>query len=177
MATFKSERFIKTDLKELGIVANSVKDHFEATGYAVLMEENALGYFISISKGGIFKAVLGMKTALNVEIRSMEGGISASAHVGIFGQQLLPSMISLFIAWPVLVTQITGLVKQSKLDDEALEVIEQSVRKIEAGAGSHRNDGNGFCTACGSRLPAQAKFCSECGAKIEPEGDKGAAGI
>lgn len=59
MATFKSERFIKTDLKKLGIVANSVKDHFEATGYAVLMEENALGYFISISKGGIFQRFWG----------------------------------------------------------------------------------------------------------------------
>lgn len=176
MATFKSERFFKTDLKELGAVANRVQDHFEANGYAVLLEENALGYFISISKGGIFKAVLGMKTALNVEIRSLEGGISASAHVGIFGQQLLPSMISLFIAWPVLVTQITGLVKQSKLDDEALDVIEQSIRTMEAGAGSG-DDGNGFCTACGSRIQSGAKFCSECGAKVGQECDKGAAGI
>lgn len=166
MATFNSDRFIKTELKDISLVASNLKDHFENTGYSVLMEENALGYFISISKGGIFKAVLGIKTALNVDIRVLSDGISASANIGIFGQQFVPSVISLFIAWPVLVTQITGLVNQAKLDDEALDVIEQSIRDIETGRESINANENVFCTSCGSPLKMQSKFCCECGAKV-----------
>lgn len=166
MATFNSDKFIATGLKDLSVVANNVKEHFEYKGYLVSVNENAMGYFISISKGGMFKAVLGMKTALNVDIKTVQGGIMASAKVGIFGQQLLPSVISLFIAWPVLVTQITGLVSQSKLDDEALDTIEQSIHSLETTAYSTAQSGSKFCTACGSMINSGGKFCPECGAKL-----------
>lgn len=165
MATFKSEKFIPTNMKDLSAVANTVKEYFESKGYTVSMEDNAMGCFISLNKGGMFKAVLGMKTALNIEIRTLTGGVAANAKVGIFGQQLVPSMISLFVAWPVLVTQITGLVSQSKLDDEALEVIEKSIHSLEAGENVTVNSASAFCTSCGSALKPGSRFCSECGAK------------
>lgn len=166
MATFKSEKFIPTSLMDFQMVANDVKAHFEQKDFIVSMNENAMGYFISISKGGIFKAVLGMKTALNIDMKKVPGGVSASAKVGIFGQQLLPSAITLFIAWPVLVTQITGLVSQAKLDNEALDKIEESIRRHET-YGSRSASGNSqYCISCGSSIKMGAKFCSECGARL-----------
>lgn len=165
MATFKSNKFIPTRLKDLSIVASEVKEYFGNNGYIVSVEDHAMGCFISISKGGMFKAVLGMKTALNIDIKLQPGGVSASAKVGIFGQQLVPSMISLFIAWPILVTQITGLVSQAKLDDEALDVIEQSIRKLELNSSVTDYNTIIYCTACGNGLKAESKFCSECGEK------------
>ncbi len=169
MATFKSDKFITTHYKSLDEVAKIAKTHFENNGYTVHVEGNAFGQFISISKGGIFKSILGMKTALNIEIKEAMGGISVSAKVGIFGQQLIPSAISLFIAWPVLLTQISGLVKQSKLDDEAISVVEEAVHTLEAnGYSSYKTStttAGAFCTACGHQITVDAVFCSRCGAK------------
>ena len=165
MATFNSTLFIPTGLKDLSGVANNVKEYFENTGYTVSVEDRAMGYFISICKGGMFKTVLGMKTALNIEIKTLSGGVSASAKVGIFGQQLVPSMITLFIAWPILLAQISGLVNQAKLDDEALKIIEQSIRNLENGNTVISNSGSAFCVECGSALKSESKFCCECGVK------------
>jgi hypothetical protein len=168
MATFQTDKFIDTNCINLKEIAKKTKTHFENSGYTVHVEENAFGQFISISKGGIFKSILGMKTALNIEIKETIGGISVSAKVGIFGQQLIPSAISLFIAWPVLLTQISGLVKQSKLDDEAIQVVEEAVHNLEVSGtygGAFSTTACAFCTACGSRIAADAAFCSRCGAK------------
>lgn len=169
MATFQSEKVIATSYRNLDAVAMKAKVYFENDGYTVAVDKNAFGEFISISKGGIFKSILGMKTALNIEIKEVTGGISINAKVGIFGQQLIPSAISLFIAWPVLLTQITGLVKQSKLDDEAIKVVEDAVHNLEGsippGAQSSVTAAYIYCTACGNQLPYDAAFCSKCGAK------------
>lgn len=162
MGTFNSSRFIAAKPLNLAPVASDVENYFSALGYTVKTDMIASGCLISLNKGGVFKSVLGMKTSLNVEIRTVSGGYSADAGVGIFGQQAIPAAITLFIAWPVLITQISGLIRQAKLDDEALDIVERSIRRYESelpakGTGA-------FCVACGSPLPAGSRFCSECGA-------------
>jgi hypothetical protein len=165
MGTFNTSRFISTRLTNLSPVMSDVGNHFTALGYTVQADSVASGYLISLSRGGTFKSVLGMKTSLNIELVRSSGGYTVSAGVGIFGQQAVPSVISMFIAWPVLITQITGLVQQSKLDDEALKVVEESIRRHEERGAQISVNGAGtvFCTACGFRLPAGSKFCSQCG--------------
>ena len=90
-------------------------------------------------------------------------------------RQIIPTLISLFVAWPVLLTQITGLVQQAKLDDQVLSLIESQIRALEQQAyfeGTNSPAGSGpmqdfeFCTSCGAKIPAQAKFCSQCGTKL-----------
>ena len=79
--------------------------------------------YFSLSKGGIFKTVLGMKTALNVELTRLQGGVSISAKIGVFGQQAIPTMITLFVAWPVGLTQIGGMFQPSKVDDQEIGMV------------------------------------------------------
>ncbi|MDQ3706377.1 MAG: zinc ribbon domain-containing protein, partial [Chloroflexota bacterium] len=74
-----------------------------------------------------FKAVLGMKTSLNIEIDPAIDGTLIRAKVGIWGEQAVPTMIMLFVAWPVLLTQIWGMAQQANLDDEALFRSEQAL--------------------------------------------------
>ncbi len=162
MSVFKSTAFISTALTDLHPVARDVEDHFCTKGFQVNIQESAGGCFISISKGGMFKAVLGMKSALNISLQSSGSGVSVNASVGIFGQQLVPSVISMFIAWPVLITQIAGMISQSKLDDEAINVIRTSVRQHEAPQSAVNSL---FCTSCGAKNAADAAFCNRCGAK------------
>jgi hypothetical protein len=131
MGTFNSSRTINTDIAELDDVEIVVRQHFENAGYTVSISKNSSGFFFSLTKGGIFKAVLGMKTSLNVEVKRVYNGIVIDAKVGIFGQQAIPTVISMLFLWPVLLTQIAGLVSQSKLDDEAINVVEDAIHRVE----------------------------------------------
>jgi len=165
MGVFNSSKFIPTQLTDLSGVASALKTHFEGKGYTVESTDSSYGYFISLTKGGIFKSVIGMKTALNIDVRKVSGGISVDAKVGIFGQQLIPSLIMMFIAWPVIFAQITGLVQQSKLDGEAIAVIENAVRASEDGKIINADGAKQFCAECGAEIASVSRFCSVCGAK------------
>ncbi|NTW50890.1 MAG: zinc ribbon domain-containing protein [Chlorobiales bacterium] len=116
------------------------------------------------SKGNTFKAVLGMKTALNVTVRQIENNLEVEAGVGIFGQHAVPTAISMLLFWPVLVTQIWGMVKQSKMDDQVMEIAETVILNSPAARATAGTSVSGkFCTNCGAPASAEAKFCSACG--------------
>lgn len=161
MSVFESTRTVPVAVADLTPVAEQMMEHFRAQGYEVTGEPSVLhGWHVSLHKGGLFQAAVGTKTALNITIEPNGGETKCHAGVGVFGEQAVPTVISMLVFWPVLVTQVWGLVKQSKLDDEALDVIETLLRENA----EHSKDG-AFCTQCGARMAAHAKFCPECGAK------------
>jgi uncharacterized paraquat-inducible protein A len=164
MSVFKSEAVIASGIKDLEPVARDVEAHFASNGFQVAVQKSAGGSFISLSKGGTFKSVLGMKSALNISLYAGGSEVTVNASVGIFGQQLIPSVISMFIAWPVLISQIMGMVSQSKLDDEAIRVIRESILHHEA---DRPEEGAAFCTACGAKNLRDMAYCGKCGAKLE----------
>lgn len=170
MGVFKSYKIISGSPSLIPEVGRDVMNRFMSEGYDVhgdLLTSG--GYDISISKGNIFKAVLGMKTALKIVMRPQAGQIAIEAGVGVFGQQAIPSIISMLFFWPILVTQIWGIVQQSNLDEKAIEIAETSVFKHSNGGinGKPANDQNKiFCTQCGKGNELGVKFCGECGAKL-----------
>jgi len=50
------------------------------------------------------------------------------AGVGIFGQQAIPTAITLLVFWPVIIAQVWNMAKEADLDDEALDVAEESLK-------------------------------------------------
>lgn len=169
MGTFNTQKLIYGDPSLIPVIAQRIETSFAAEGYAVQNQSLISGSAdISITKGGIFKAVLGMKTALKVTLKPQNGGIMFNAGIGIFGQQVIPTLIMMFIAWPVLLTQIWGLVQQSKLDDKALAIAEEVVKN--SGATTSNQDihqsATQFCTACGKPFHTGASFCSNCGNRL-----------
>jgi hypothetical protein len=184
---FNSTRFIPFTVDDLTPVASDVMEHFRVQGYEVTGERTPKrGWHVSITKGTIFHAVLGMKTALNIEMETTPTATMAKAGIGIFGRQVIPVLIARFVFWPVWLTQIWGLVQQSRLDDEALDAVERSLRahatrvtEVHSSA-THSNGASGsdgsaqrpgqqasFCTSCGARLETRSRFCPECGTKVE----------
>lgn len=172
MGVFKSEKHIPIRPSSLRPAAEALMSHFRQLGYEVTGEETITGgWDISIHKGGLFKAVLGMKTALKVNIEPAEKETVVKAGIGIFGQQVIPTLIMMYVFWPVLLTQLWGLVRQSKLDDEAISVIENSLSAntpVEPQA-EHPPAKTGFagprrfCTQCGTEFLTAVKFCPQCG--------------
>lgn len=164
MATFNTKKVLYGSSSLIPAIANRIQEEFQNDGYEVNIDAlSSGGYDISITKGGLFKAVLGMKTALKVTLLPHDGNISFEAGVGIWGQQAIPTIISMFFLWPVLLTQIWGLIQQSKLDDKALEVAKDVVYMSNSGIGTPNLNAGKFCTYCGMHNTEYANFCSGCG--------------
>ena len=86
------------------------------------------GVQVSIRKGGTFKAIIGMKSALNIKIEPVANGTTVDAGVGIFGQQAIPTAITLLVFWPVIIAQVWNMAQEANLDEEALGVAEESLK-------------------------------------------------
>ena len=167
MALKDTKREFQTQLTDSTDVANYCAEHFRSKGYTVEVESTASGSFLSLTKGGSFKSISGMKTGLNITLAVSPGTIEASMEVGIFGKQALPAAISLLVFWPMLIPQIYGIVQQNELDKEAYKIIEKAIHIYEASA--PKQYGGKFCPYCGKVFPSGSLFCPGCGTKIEEE--------
>jgi hypothetical protein len=139
MGTFNSSKTFPYTVEDLAPVARDVMDHFEGQDFEVV-ETNIPtgGVQVSIRKGGTFKAIIGMKTALNIKMVPVANGTTVDAGVGIFGQQAIPTAITLLVFWPVIIAQVWNMAQESQLDEEALDVAEASLKahasKVSDGA-------------------------------------------
>jgi hypothetical protein len=129
MGTFNSSKTVPYSVGDLAPVAQDVMRHFEAQDFEVTETNLPMGGAqVSIRKGGTFKAIIGMKTALNIKIEPVANGTTVDAGVGIFGQQAIPTAITLLVFWPVIIAQVWNMAHESKLDEEALGVAEESLK-------------------------------------------------
>ena len=129
MGAFNSTKTFPYSVDDVAPVARDVMDHFEQQDFEVT-ETNIPtgGAQVSIRKGGTFKAIIGMKTALNIKIEPVANGTTVEAGVGIFGQQAIPTAITLLVFWPVVIAQVWNMAQEANLDDEALRVAEESLK-------------------------------------------------
>ena len=171
MGTFKTNKILNCSQDMIPAIAECISNEFRLDGFAV--QNNCYGhniYDISLAKGNTFKAVLGMNSALKITLRPEGNGVYFEAGIGIFGQQAIPTAISMFFFWPVLVPQIWGLVKQSQLDDKALAIAEKVI--AENGNQAYKASEScsfvksNFCPHCGLQVNENAKFCSNCGKEL-----------
>lgn len=165
MATFSTTETLVGRPYVIPAISKAICDHFESEGYSVKEEEGYTGgKEISITKGGMFKAALGLRTALKISLQPVGETIKFKASAGIFGMQAIPTAITLFFWWPVLITQIWGLIKQSHLDDDALEIA-KSVLSNYPPSGQACASGS-YCHHCGSSIPNGTRFCPHCGNRM-----------
>ena len=173
MGTYGKKKLLAAHPSQINAIAEAIQTDFVRDGFEVNVDTlMSGGKDISITKGNLFKAVLGMRSALKVTLMPQTDGVLFDANVGIYGQQAIPTVISILFFWPVLITQIWGLVEQSSLDDRALALAEQAIAggtSSSASASSFTSTFTGsqkFCTNCGAKLDGASKFCSNCGTKL-----------
>src|ERR671912_207062 len=129
MGTFNSSKTVPYVVKDLAPVAQEVMRHFESQDYEVTDTPISTGGVqVSIRRGGTFKAIIGLKTALNIRVEPQANGTKVEAGVGIFGQQAVPTAITLLVFWPVIIAQVWNMAQEAKLDEEALGVAEESLK-------------------------------------------------
>lgn len=165
MATYSTQKLLEASASQIPEIAEAIRQDFANDGFEVNVDTLLSGgRDISITKGNLFKAVLGMRSALKITLSPRADGVFFDANVGIYGQQAIPTIISMLFFWPVLLTQIWGLIEQSALDDRALEVAEEAIGKNSVSASSKAS--TKFCTNCGVKVLDYIKFCPNCGIKI-----------
>jgi hypothetical protein len=129
MGTFNSSKTFPYFVDDIAPVAQDVMDHFKDQDFEVTETNISTGGVqVSIRKGGTFKAIIGMKTALNIKIEPVANGTTVDAGVGIFGQQAIPTAITLLVFWPVIIAQVWNMAQEANLDEEALRVAEESLK-------------------------------------------------
>ena len=137
MGTFNSTKTVPYVVDDLGPVAQDLVRYFEGQDFETTQTNlPAGGVQVSIRRGGTFKAIIGMKTALNIKVEPLQGGTQVDAGVGIWGQQAIPTMITALVFWPVIISQVWNMAQEAKLDEEALGVAEESLKAHSAGAPS-----------------------------------------
>ena len=176
MSMYKTSKFLPASSSQIPEMAESIRADFAADGYDVNVEMlSNSGCDISLSKGGVFKKISGLRTALKITMTPQANGVMFNAGIGIFGQQFVPLAIVAMIGfWPLLITQIWGATKQAQLDDRALADAErvlmygQNTGNRAFGqpysyASPSNTSGAKFCTQCGQPIVAGSKFCPHCG--------------
>lgn len=171
MGVFNTKAILKGDPALISKIANRICKEFHEDGYEGYRDNlSSGGVDISLTKGSFFKSVLGMDTALKIKLEPQQESISFDAGIGIFRKEAIPMVISMFFMWPVILTQIWGLVKQSKIDDKALDIAKSVIKENRSTPymyvvqSSHTTQVTAkTCARCGTKLPGNARFCSNCG--------------
>ena len=170
MSLYNTQKLLQAHPSQIEIIAEAIRTEFTNDGFEVMVDDlMSGGKDISITKGNMFKAILGMKSALKVLLTPQSNGVMFDANVGIYGQQAIPTVITMLFFWPVLITQIWGLVEQFKLDNRALTIAEGAIGAsavTPAATSLYQNVPTKFCTNCGAQIDQTAKFCPNCGTQL-----------
>lgn len=131
MGLFKSTQLFYDVSAYADDVASSLMSTLRYSGYEVDGVKLPSGEWdISVKKGNLFKAVLGLQTALKILISPANPHVYVKAGVGIFGQQAIPAILTLCVWWPFAIPQIWGVVKQAKLDNMVMEHIQTEFDRL-----------------------------------------------
>jgi hypothetical protein len=184
VSVFKSEKFIPGPGIELELVANELADHFRELRYVV--ERNQLSdtrWEVGITRGGVFRKAVGLQSALKIQLEGTPTGTTVKAGAGIFGKQAIPTALTLLVAWPVVLAQVWGIIREAGLDDEAVRVVETSIARYKRFNSAPQDGGQAgaapFSTsvtdhnqpkshampqvASSRRSTPAASYCSSCG--------------
>lgn len=149
-------------------------------------------YLIQATQKDTLRTIAGMKLATTVQMTVSGDNLNVTIGEGQWADKLGAGAVGLFIAWPLAVTAGIGAYKQKKLPEEILNLIGQvlmnpgqpvvtPVAPIAAStttaAPTAAAPGQGtpqatataqtqVCPQCQEQVPAGAKFCNNCGAKL-----------
>lgn len=123
-------------------------------------------YFIQARQTEGWKKLAGMDKAVQVKLTAHQGCLTVDIGAGRWVDKLGAATVGYLVFAPLMITAAIGAIGQDKLPQEIFSFVErltllhgQPVLDIMDAA-----PGPAVCAACGSSLPAGARFCPGCGA-------------
>lgn len=161
MGAFTSTTIINAPKEFIPYACRQIKQTFEAEGFEyTLNTESYDKTVITIAKGNFVKQIVGLKQGLEISFAQEGDSISISAKGTVIKDQAIATAIMLFITWPVVIPQIIGLIKQSKLDDRVIEVVNSALSEY------NNAEKPVFCPNCGTQVKSIDGVCANCGERI-----------
>ena len=109
MSVFKSETLIPISVTDLGPVAEELAEHFRNRNYQVeCAETDDSKWEVGITRGGKFKSIAGLKSAMRVELEPVRRGTMVRTGAGVFGKQAAVTAVTLVIWWPLAIAPVWG---------------------------------------------------------------------
>ena len=186
MSVFKSETLIPISVTDLGPVAEELAEHFRNRNYQVECAETAdQKWEVGITRGGKFKSIAGLKSAMKVELEPLPRGTMVRTGAGVFGKQAAVTAVTLLVWWPLAIAPVWGMIVQAGLDKEAVRVIEVNLRRAQRLSDLSASDvtstgGSSSSGVAGQAEPQQrtqpvqnaapataVAFCGGCGTQLE----------
>lgn len=157
MSTFTTTRNFEATPAFIPFAIERIRENLSGEGFEFQKKEGAFGKtVIEVTKGNLVKQIVGLRQGLEISFRPEGNRIDVTAKGIVLKNQVIAGALSYFVFWPVLISQVIGLIKQSRLDDRTMEII----------ADAHRNfvrQRPSFCPHCGSRVLGEAVHCPTCG--------------
>ena len=129
-------------------------------------------YFIQARESEGWKKFAGMDKAVQVKLTAHEDCLTVDVGAGRWVDKLGAATVGYLVFAPLMITAAIGAIGQDKLPQEIFSFVERltmlhgrspmDIMDIMETAPSAAP----VCAACGSAVPAGAKFCPECGAPM-----------
>ncbi len=94
MGTYSKKKLLAAHSSQINSIAEAIQNDFVCDGFEVNVDIlMSGGKDIGIIKFNLFKALLGMRSALKETLMPQTDGVQFVANVGIYGQQTIPTVI------------------------------------------------------------------------------------
>ena len=157
MSTFKSTKSYEVSSSFIPSAVDAVRTALEQEGFLFeKMPGTCRKTVIEVTKENLVKHMVGLNQGLRISFESDGDRVHVDVKGIVVKNQLFPTVISALFFWPVIIPQIIGLIKQSRLDGKALAIVDAAyaayVREVPV-----------FCTVCGEKITALSVRCPHCG--------------
>ncbi len=160
MGKFSSSKVFAAPQEFIPFASRKIRSSFESEGFEYSVEsESANRMVVTVTKGNLFKQIVGLKQGLEITLSNNGGKVSVSAKGTVFKDQLIASALTWWVAWPVIIPQVIGMINQSNLDEKVIDVVSSAYQEFDAGK-------TAFCPFCGTKVSKGDTCCPHCGASL-----------
>lgn len=160
MGKFSSSKVFAAPQEFIPFASRKIRSSFESEGFNYAVEsESANRLVVTVTKGNLFKQIVGLKQGLEITLSNNDGKVSVNAKGTVIKDQLIASALAWFIAWPVIIPQVVGMINQSNLDEKAIDVVSSAFKEFDA-------EKTMFCPHCGTKVSRNDTCCPNCGASL-----------
>ncbi len=148
------------------------------------------GLAVQARQPASWRSILGMSSALNITISTKGSDLVVEMEAGRWADKIAVGAVGALILHPLLITMAYGIWKQSQLPDRVFSVIEQYIKDRQGSTSATRIQIQSsdesvpkkvvpetfspsipekiVCSSCGQAANKGAKYCEQCGAKLNP---------
>jgi hypothetical protein len=157
MSAFTSNKSYAAGATFIPYAVERIRNAFVSEGFEFSRKSDSYSRtVIQVTKGNLFVKAVGLKQGLEISFTNEDGRITVEARGTVLKDQFAASMLTLLVAWPVVIPQIIGMVRQSGLDDRAIGI-------ADAAYADYCAEKPSFCPHCGAKVSGNPGRCPHCG--------------